>query len=103
MYNIEKESDTSKRLFLWHLLFVSMKNLGNREYDLDPWVVCVCARVWATCSHYARQVFLMLVHSLTFAVVKDLSWYRRKPEPPTAYGNFEGRVFFGVKSLFYHF
>ena len=36
MYNIEKESDTSKRLFLWHLLFVSMKNLGNREYDSDP-------------------------------------------------------------------
>jgi len=28
--------------------------------------LCVCARVWATYSHYAKRAFLIVVHSLTF-------------------------------------
>ena len=44
------------------LVFIVLSQRRNREYVL----VCVCARAWVTCSHYARRAFLMAVHSLTF-------------------------------------
>jgi len=63
-----RESRKWTRFLFWYLLFVT-----TRIREHDPYVflcmsvcLCVCDRVWATCSHHAKQAFLMAVHSLTF-------------------------------------
>jgi len=52
------------------LVFIVCHNeeTGNKtQLVFCVWVcLCVCVRVWATCSHYAKRAFLMAVHSLTF-------------------------------------
>jgi len=49
-----------ERVFFLGIYCLSQRR--NREYVS----VCVCARVWVTCNHYARRAFLMAVYSLTF-------------------------------------
>jgi len=70
LYNKERESQKWTRFLFWCLLLVTTKKQGIRPrwfFVYECVCLCVCARVWVTCSHYTKRTFLMAVLSLTFS------------------------------------
>jgi len=71
LYNRGKERESRKWTWFlfWYLLFVTTKKQGIRPrgfFVYECVCLCVCARVWVTCSQYTRRTLLMGVNSLAF-------------------------------------